>query len=1020
MLQHHEKHTIPGQICMMHLLSNTVCRRRFGCGLLVVLLGWTLPSAAAPEVPVIRSWGTEAGLPQNTVNCIVQTRDGYLWLGTREGLARFDGARFTAFGVEEGLRNIEVQALFEDPRGTLWIGSAGGGLSRYFNGYIQSVILPQHLQGGGVVTAIAGDVDGRLWVGTPSGLAVLEQGQFVEPPELKELWNDSIRFLRLDRAGGMWIATSRGLFEFRNGLVRLRPGPPEAEAIVAYCLLEDRRGHLWASIGNGMLLCLEPAGWRVYRESEGVPFAYVTCMAESGDGTIWAGSLDAGLYRLEGERFYPLRKQDGMSADDIRSLLPDREGNLWVGTRSAGLNRLSRRQLVHYGLAQGLTNEFTRSVAQTADGALYVATTGGGLYRGVAAGFEPFPDDPNIRFFASVDSVLAAQDGSLWWGASGALVQWKNDRLAAIYRDEPWTSFASVRALCEDGTGRLWIGTSQGLLLSFRDGQFEPFPVRFQGGAITALALELDDSVWVGTQAGGLKRVRPGSDLTFALDGLPSQAVRALLIDKEGTLWVGTAGGGLSQWRDDRLTSYGPRQGLGADTVSQIVEDDSGYLWLGTTRGIVRVRKSDLDDVAAGKATFLHPRIFGRHEGMPAEECTSGFSPAGLKTREGLICFSTVKGLVLVDPNHQEPSAERPHIMLEEIILNGIRQTLERRVPAEPGDPAVFLQIVPSGREVEIHYTGINFSAPDRVRFRYRMEGLDGEWVEAGGRRVAYYQRIPPGDFVFQVAACNADGVWSEEKALLAVTMLPHFYQTQWFLYGAIILGLGFFGGGLRLLERRRYRRRLARLETQHAIEKERLRISQDMHDHLGGILTQVSQLSDMGASACLEPEPRTRFDRIGTQARIAVQSLDEIIWATDPKNDNLPRFGDYVSRFADEFFEGTSVRCWQEIPTSLPNRPLRADLRHNVFLAIREALHNVLKHSQAREVWIRLIPGESEVVIEIQDNGCGFDPAQRDRGHGLINMKSRLAREGGEMDLTSSPGGGTKVCLQFPLSNDI
>jgi signal transduction histidine kinase len=317
-----------------------------------------------------------------------------------------------------------------------------------------------------------------------------------------------------------------------------------------------------------------------------------------------------------------------------------------------------------------------------------------------------------------------------------------------------------------------------------------------------------------------------------------------------------------------------------------------------------------------------------------------------------------------------------------------------------------------------LHYTGLAFSAPEKVRFRYQMEGLDADWVEAGTRRTAYYQRIPPGRYTFRVKACDADGIWAEEEASLPIIMSPYFYETNWFMAGATLTVLGSLAGMLRVVEQRRYRRRLIRLQTQHAIEKERLRISQDMHDNLGAILTQVSQLSDLCLSEATESSPaRQRFDRIGTQARGAVQALDEIIWATNPKNDNLASFAEYVSRSADELVEGMETRWWQEVPASLPRVPIRADVRHNLFLAVREALNNALKHSGAKEIWLRIEYHEPEIILEVEDKGRGFDPeAAGSHGNGLSNMRSRMAEEGGRMELTSVPGQGTKVRFVLAL----
>ena len=995
------------------------------------LLSAALGSARAAERAnpaanlVFRSWDTTAGLPQNSVTAITQSRDGYLWLGTRDGLARFDGVRFQIFGLEEGLKSVDIQAVLEDRQGTLWIGSYGGGLAKWSGDRFEVVPAATRSAGSDIVTALAEDSTGRLWVGTRAGLRFLQHGRLVEDLTLGKVASAPVRALVGSRRGGMWIATSvEGLHEWRNGQLALVVGPFADSRIGAHCLLEDRRGWLWVSIGNGMVLCRREGVWQVYNETNGLPFAYIACLAEDADGTVWAGSLDDGLYYFAKERFQVVRASDGLSANDIRSLLLDRESNLWVGTRTGGLNRLNRRKLLHCGIAQGLTNDFTRSVAQTADGTLWVGTTGGGIYRGDEHRLVPFRPEPAGITYAHVESVLAARDGSVWWGAAVGLLRWKADRLTHCVSNQSWIQASSVTALQEDPEGGVWLGTLQSRLIHYRDERFEEFPQRVARGPISALAVQPDGFVWVGSGGGGLRRIRQGDgDVLTVTNGLRCPSIRTLYLDAEGVLWIGTAGGGLSRWQAGTVASFTEAQGLSARTVSQIIEDDFGHLWLGTSRGILKVRKQDLTECAAGRLGFIHTRSYGANDGMPAEECSGGFCPAGLKTREGLLCFSTVRGLVFVNPRAESASTPAPEVMLEEVLVNGQESSTQAANLPGGGDALDShrrprLVVPPGERAIELRYTAIQFKSPERVGFRHRLEGADRDWVEAGARRAVYYQRLTPGNYVFRVKACNAEGVWSDHEASLAITVQPFLYETGWFrVCVALVVSFG-LAGALWSVLRRRYQRRLARLQMQHAVERERLRISQDMHDQVGGILTQVSQLSDMGQGEPEEPAlVKNRFERIGNQARVAVQALDEIVWATNPKNDNLASFAEYVSRFTDEFFESTHIRCWQEVPPTLPSLPLRGDVRHNVFLAVREACNNVLKHSKAREVWLRFCLEEGRVSIEIEDNGYGFNPeSAASGGNGLGNMRARLAEEGGHAELSSKAGRGTKVRFVFPL----
>lgn len=977
-------------------------------------------------MPVIRFWGTEAGLPQNTVTAIEQTRDGYLWLGTHDGLARFDGVRFEPFGLEHGLQSVDITTLLEDRAGTLWVGTYGGGLGRWHEGRIETIPYAGHQPGLASINCLAEDGTGRLWVGTAGGLRLCQTNTLIEDPALAPLDHLLIRCLLLDHEGTMWIGTSaEGLLTWRDGRLEPCAGPPGYEKIMPHIVFEDRQNRLWVSIGNGKVLCREASHWRVFSEEDGLPFAYITSLAQGADGTLWAGSLDDGLYRFDGQRFSVLRHTDGLSADDIRSLYCDREGNLWVGTRTGGLNRLSRRKLLVISARQGLTNDFTRSVAQTADGTLWVGTIGGSIYRGNLTGFEPFRPDPIVYFYASVESVLATPRQGVWWGGSGALLNWKNDRLAGCYTNLPWLENAYVTALANDGLDGIWVGTTRGRLIHWNEGRFQESPRRVARAAITALAPEPDGSLWVGGLVGGLVRVTPDGEVAETVtNGLLSLAIRTLYRDPDGVLWIGTAGGGLSFRRDGAIFNFTAEQGLGVRTVSQIVEDDHGNLWLGCSRGIYKVSKTDLLECAAGRRSFVHASSLGINDGMLAEECSGGFCPAGLKTQSGLICISTVRGLVFINPDEKPDPAPLPQPLLEDCLVSGRAQRPATNTIASGNSdgeppPARRLTVAPGGHDIELHYTAIQFSAPDKIGFRYKLEGMDNAWTEAGDRRVAYYPHIPPGDYVFRIQACNADGLWNPRSTTLAVTVLPFFYERTGFRVAGSLALLGLFAGGVWWIMRRRYKVRLARLQMLNAIERERLRISKDMHDQIGGILTQVSQLSDMGLNETEnESQVKNRLERIGNRARVAVQSLDEIVWATNPKNDNLASFVEYVSRFSDEFFEYTSLRCWQDVPPSLPALPLRADIRHDVFLAVREAFNNALKHSHGTEVWLRIACQDHQVTVQIEDNGCGFTPGQTTTGgNGLDNMRARLAENGGEARVTSAPGKGTRVLFTFPLA---
>ena len=608
-------------------------------------------------------------------------------------------------------------------------------------------------------------------------------------------------------------------------------------------------------------------------------------------------------------------------------------------------------------------------------------------------------------------SLLAARDGSLWagtWGGGLFRIRGKevqNFSIARSGNDEP------VVALCENAEGGLWIGTMQGGLKLFRDGRVTDFTTTNRSPAypITTLVLEPDGPLWMG--GGGLNRLSGGNVTAFnRTHGLPSDFIRTLHRSTNGVLWIGT-GGGLARLAEGKFFAFTRAHGLPDEVISQIIEDDRGNLWCGCNQGIFRVARSELDAVAGGQAVRLNPIAYGRAEGLESLECTGGFHPAGLKTRDGKLWFSTVKGLVMVDPENITVNETPPPVVLEEVAVDGVARpdTSNRKSP---------LQFGPGVQRVDFRYTALSLVAPERNRFKYRLDGSDADWVEAGAQRFATYPHLPPGRYQFRVTACNNDGVWNTAGATLGFTVLPAFWQTWWFIAAVSVVVLGGGGWSVRHASVRRLRRKLHLLEHKHALEKERTRIAQDIHDELGASLTRIALLTELGQKHREQPEELTvDLGKISTTARDAVRAMDAIVWALNPRNDSLDHFANYVSQFAEDFFRITPIRCRLDVPADLPDRPLPTEDRHQLFLAVKESLNNVVRHSGATEVWLRIHCEDGALSLAIEDNGRGLPAGEPRTGHdGLLNIRSRLERLGGRFEIESVQGRGTTLRLSLPM----
>jgi signal transduction histidine kinase len=698
------------------------------------------------------------------------------------------------------------------------------------------------------------------------------------------------------------------------------------------------------------------------------------------------------------------------------------------------LARLKPKRVAVLTIPSGETEAEPRTLAETPDGILWVGTSSHGLFRIQDGKLDPFLRAPPVQGYPYVSAVLTARDGSVWWGAGPALFQWKEGKLLSDYSSEYkyWLREDRIRVLCEDREGGIWVGTQNGQLRLLRGGQFLALTNWQSTAPLTALLQQTDGTLLVGTYGNGLLRVREGkcSALTEQADR-PSPFIRALYQDSNSVLWIGTEGAGLIRMAGGRATSLTTRNGLLNDTIVQILEDDEGYLWLGSYRGILRVSKEELKEFAAGTTAFVHPLILSRSDGLPSEQCTRGFN-AGLKTRAGLLHFSTDRGVVVVNPHQQRTNASPPSVWLEKVLADGevyqARIQTGNQPPALGGRPAALrqpevLMIPPGKRRLEFHYTGLSLGAPENVRFRYQLEGLDDHWIEAGRERLAFYSLLSAGHYRFHVTACDNSGVWNGQGAALSFEVQPFFWQTWWFRLGLLAVLIASVVAVVRYVSYRRLRLRLRRLEQETAVQKERARIAKDLHDDLGAHLSQIAMLSELAQSDFQKPEQaHGHIDQIFRTARSVTRSLDEIVWAVNPRNDSLDRFTAHLCTFGPEFLRSAGISCRLDVPMDLPTTTLPANVRHHLYLAFKEALNNVVKHAGATEVWLRLQMGPRELSLIIEDNGRGFHPGGEGAAgeDGLVNLRQRMIEIGGRFEQQSEPGRGTHTKLVAPLEAEI
>jgi ligand-binding sensor domain-containing protein/signal transduction histidine kinase len=987
-------------------------------------------NAPAPNPnPAVAVWTEENGLPQNVVLAMTQTRDGYLWLGAGSVLTRFDGTDFKIYEERDipGLNGSKIIKLFEDSHRDLWIGTETSGVLLIDTEGKARTVLPPKGTAEGPLRSICEDKVGGVWL-------TMSKGQ------LYRYWNGSVRLLvtvhspnegcgqvAVDKSGLVWVST------FDGRLLGLGPItdpsgsaiPVAFESVVGHLdfLLASKSRGYWRLADGQVQKCeaeqihnLGPYPWS--------PGAVVLAACEDSEGNLIVGTFYDGVYWFDREGHAVQVR--GLSHNSIWCLTVDREGELWVGTNGRGLNRV-RRQF--FSVLEGTRESVVQSVCEDGEGGLWIGYNGEHVDHWNGSKLESFNSlvpIPREQLGAaagravSVRTVLVDSRSRVWIGAAPELVfsmclfQYQNGRFNPTNGIDH-----EVDALFEDRQRRIWAGT-QGGLACLEGDKWKTFTARdgLSSDSVRALAQDQDGNLWVGTQDGGLNLWRDGKFTVFrkqGTNGLPSDNVTSLYADPEGVLWIGTSSG-LARFYHGQWNRFTTQEGLHSNEIGYLLEDSLGYFWIGSNNGLMRVAKKDLNAFVNGAIGWIPCRAYDRADGLPTRQCTTGSQPGACRTRAGKLWFPTISGLVGVDPATLHPNTNPPPVIIEAVRVDNQLQT-GGALRAPPPKSVV----VPVGKEVlEVEFTALNLSAPDKVRFRFQLVEYEKTPTERPANiRSVRYPKLPHGHYKFEVTACNEDGLWNPNPTVLAVTVLPAIWQTGWFKVGAGLTLLAMLIGSVYYVSTQKLQRQLAALRQQEALEKERSRIARDLHDQLGANLTQVALLGEMVETDKDEPaEVENHARQISQTARDTTRSLDEIVWTVNPSNDTLDGLINYVCKYAQEYLALAGLKYRLEVPPQLPHTSISPELRHNVFLAAKEAVNNLVKHAKASAAWVRLRLEPNRFVLEIEDNGRGLAPGAEDKGrNGLRNMRKRMEDVGGQFESGRGAEGGTKICLVAPLS---
>lgn len=960
---------------------------------LSVTLSFAAPADAGRHRYSPQTWRTENGLLQNSVHAIAQTSDGYVWLGTEGGLARFDGLQFVAFTSQNtpGLHSNSIRALLEDKGQSLWIATADG-LTRLHNGRFSLFTTAQGLPGNNVwslfqdredrlwaltsegpalfkddrfapfqpaalpgsISAMAEDRQGNLWLGGESGLRLVRRTDSAPalPPQLAKA---NVQALLVDHLGRLWIGARDGLLLLENGKLTAVTGLPDTKIITLY---EDREGCIWVGTERGAVRVLNGAVQHV-SELESLSSGLILSFFEDREGDIWTGTDDAGVTVLREEKFRTYTRADGVPDDLLRCVFQDQNRDLWVGTDGHGLLHFRGHSFSSLTTAQGLSSNVILSLADDAQGRLLVGT----------------PDGLNILEETGVRTVTSA-DGL------------PDDFIRSIYRDND---------------GSLWMGTRRGLA-HFAQDIFTTFTsaAGLPSDLVGSVLRGRDGCLWIGTLK-GLACLKNGS-ITSHIPGLtlPAVPITTLYEDQQGVLWIGTAEEGFARFANGRTFRFPSSIGL-PKTIFGVTEDSHRQFWMTSPNGLICARKDELNALASGGSHTLTVSSYGTADGLTVNEFSGGGHPTLWKDLDNTLWFATAKGLLSLSDAHASPSPIPPPVVLEEV-------TADDRVL----DPASAKDLAPGLSRLAFEYAGLSFVSPHRVRFKYRLEGFDRQWIDAGTRRIAYYTNLSPRTYRFVVLARNGDGVWNTRGAVLSFRLRPHFYQTAWF-YGLLVLIALALAYSI-------YRWRVSQVQAQFdAVLVERTRIAREIHDTLAQGFVAVS----------------LRLELVSRMLSISVDSAADLLAQTrDMVQDSLAeaRRSIWDLRSASAQDGGLPVRLSNTVRQSIKNtgleihlnttgvyRPLPAKVEDELIRITQEAVMNVVRHAQATRLDLTLAYDSTKAQITIADNGRGFAAHSgfewREGHFGLRGMRERADGINAMFFVDSSAEKGTQISVKVPIA---